>query len=90
MRKQEETKQEKSQQAPGHEETRARQGKEGKARQGKAIREGLEGTPEGEGVCVQGRGREGTGWTGMNRLVFPLLGWTCPCWRRNTIVRVCM
>lgn len=48
VRKQEETKQEKSQQAQGHEETRARQGKEGKAMQlGKDWK-----GPRKEKVCV--------------------------------------
>lgn len=83
VQKQEETKQEKSQQAQGHEET-------GQGQLGNR----LEGTPEGEGVCVQGTpylfAGEGTGWTGTKRLVFSVGGWTCPCWRRNACVHPCI
>lgn len=84
-----ETRGNKTREEPTSSKDTKRQGQD-KARKARQLGKGLEGTPEGEGVCVQGRGKEGTGWTGMNRLVFPLLGWTCPCWRRNTIVRVCM
>lgn len=58
MQKQEETKQERSQQALGHEET-------GQGQLGKR----LEGTPEGEGVCVQGRGRNRLDWNEQARFL---------------------